>query len=218
MLRAVIFDMDGVIIDSEPAQVEAERQLFLKYGIVPTQEDWATFVGRTTGDFMAIMARKYGIKAAPEELVRQRDALYAGKLRDSVQLMPGFRELASSLSPKYRLALTSSSSRAEVEFELKKFKIAGLFSVVVTGDDVTHGKPHPEPYEKTISLLGLSPAECAVIEDAVNGISSAKEAGALAIGLAGSFPEERLARVADAVVRELSEVPKALGTLEKRLP
>ncbi len=216
MLRAIIFDMDGVIIDSEPAQVEAERQLFLSYSVVPTQEDWAYFVGRTTEDVMAYMAQKHGIKASPEVLVRERDALYAGKLRDSVPLMPGFRELASHLSPKYRLALVSSSLRAEVEFELKRFKIRELFSAVVTGDDVTHGKPHPEPYARAISMLGLSPGECAVIEDAVNGISSAKEAGALAIGLTGSFPEERLARVADAVAGELSEIPRILSMLERR--
>ncbi len=214
MFRAIIFDMDGVVIDSEPSQVEAERQLFLRHGVVPTREDWAHFVGRTTEDVMGYMMRKYRMTATVEELVRERGALYAGRLRDSVLLMPGFRELANSLSPRYRLGLTTSSSRAEAEFELKRFKLGRLFAAVVTGDDVTNGKPHPEPYAKTISLLGLSPSECAVIEDAVNGISSAKEAGAIAIGLTGSFPEERLARVADAVVHSLSEVPRALSRLE----
>ncbi len=214
MFRAIIFDMDGVVVDSERSQVEAERRLFLRHGVVPTQEDWAYFVGRTTEDVMAYMARKYNIKATPERLVKDRDALYAGKLRDSVLLMPGFRELANSLSPRYRLGLTTSSSRAEAEFELKRFKLGRLFSAVVTGDDVANGKPHPEPYAKTISLLGLSPSECVVIEDAVNGISSAKEAGALAIGLTGTFPAERLASAADAVVHSLSEVPRALSRLE----
>lgn len=215
MFRAIIFDMDGVVIDSEPSQVKAERQLFLSYGVVPTQEDWTYFVGRTTEDIMGYMVRKYRIKAAVKELVNARDALYAGKLRDSVQLMPGFRKLASQLFGAYQFAMTTSSSRKDTDVVLERFRLHDLFEAVVTADDVTRTKPEPEPYLRTAELLGLRPEQCVVIEDAVNGLISARKAGTATIGLASTFPAEKLTPHADAVAGALSEIPVLLLRLER---
>lgn len=215
MFRAIIFDMDGVVIDSEPSQVEAERQLFLRHSVVPTQEDWAYFVGRTTEDIMGYMVRKYRIKAAVEELVSARDAFYAGKLHNSVQLMPGFRELARQLFGAYQFAMTTSSSRKDTDVVLERFRLHDLFEVVVTADDVARTKPEPEPYSRTAELLGLRPEQCVVIEDAVNGLISAQKAGAATIGLAGTFPAEAIAQHADAVAGALSEIPALLLRLER---
>lgn len=215
MFSAIIFDMDGVIIDSEPSQVEAERQLFLSHGVVPTQEDWAHFVGRTTEDIMGYMVQKYSIKAAVEELVSARGALYRGKLHNSVQLIPGFRKLASQLFGAYQFALTTSSSRKDTDVVLERFRLRELFEAVVTADDVARTKPEPEPYSRTAELLGLRPEQCVVIEDAVNGLISARKAGTATIGLASTFPAEKLTPHADAVAGALSEIPALLLRLER---
>ena len=215
MFRAIIFDMDGIIVDSEPAHVQAEKKVFKKHGVTASREDLRYFVGRTDEDVMTYIKQKYNITAEVEYLVSEKRLLYRAFRRNHLRLMDGFRELAQELFSKYPLALTTSSIKKDTDFVLEKFKLHDLFKVVVTAEDVTRTKPDPEPYARTVELLGLRPEQCVVIEDAINGLVSAREAGTATIGLASTFPAETLMEHADAVAESLSEIPQILSGLQK---
>jgi HAD superfamily hydrolase (TIGR01509 family) len=112
---------------------------------------------------------------------------------------------------KWPIALTTSAQRAMQELAFSQFDLSRYFDVVVTGNDITHGKPHPEPYLKTAERIGYPPLQCLVIEDSTNGVRSAKAAGCQAVGITTSFPSDTLlAAGADVVVRNFAELEKIL--------
>ena len=121
----------------------------------------------------------------------------------------GFLELCKGAG--WPIALTTSAPRELQELAFDQFDLAGYFGAVVTGDDVSQGKPHPEPYLKTAEKLGREPSHCVVVEDSMNGVRSAKAAGCPTVGLATSFSAEKLAAAgSDLAVETFSELQKAL--------
>ena len=150
----------------------------------------------------------------------ERDLQKIGRLRleafrahyNEVKLVAGvlrFLELCQEAG--WAIALTTSASREFQELAFDQFGLSGYFTVVVTGDDVSHGKPHPEPYLKTTEMLNRHPSECVVVEDSTNGIRSAKAAGCPTVGLSTSFSEEILAAAGgDVVVATFADLGKNL--------
>jgi HAD superfamily hydrolase (TIGR01509 family) len=209
-IQAAIFDMDGVVIDSEPTHelslIIASEQLGRRMSWQETKQ----FKGSTELDCARLLIKMTG---TPE-----RDLQKIGQLRleafrthyAEVKLVAGvvgFLEFCKGAG--WPLALTTSAPREFQELAFHQFDLSGYFEVVVTGDDVSQGKPHPEPYLKTAQKLGCPPSHCVVVEDSMNGVRSAKAAGCPTVGLATSFSAETLAAAgSDLVVESFIELQR----------
>ena len=181
---AVLFDMDGTLVDSEPYWIESEMALAERDGGAWTYEDGLSLVGNAlTASAQALRARG-GVRGTDEEIV---DDLVAGVLErmrgHGVHWRKGARELIASLrAADVPCALVTMSYRVLAEAVAEDLP-AGSFSVIVAGDDVTHGKPHPEPYLTAAARLGVDIRDCIGIEDSPTGIASVEASGARAIAV-----------------------------------
>jgi HAD superfamily hydrolase (TIGR01509 family) len=211
-IQAAIFDMDGVVIDSEPIHELSLIVASEKLGRRISWQETKQFKGTTELDCARLLIEITG--------TTERDLQKIGRLRleafrshyNEVKLVPGvigFLELCQGAG--WPIALTTSASREFQELAFDQFDLSGYFAIVVTGDDVSHGKPHPEPYLKTAEKLGRASSHCVVVEDSTNGVRSAKAAGCPTVGIAISFSKETLAEAgADLVVGTFTELRTAL--------
>lgn len=205
-MKAIIFDMDGVIVDSEYVHIKAEEAVFNKYDIEIDDSDWKSFKGKTPNDIFSYVIKRYDLKnVSVKEMADSKVNFYLDIAKTNLRLFDGFFELIEFLKKDYLIALTTSSPKQIQELAFKQFHLNGLFDVVVTGDMIKNGKPDPEPYILTIEKLKLKPQECIVIEDSVNGIRSAKLAGVKTIAVTYTFNKEDLSE-ADYIVTDLIEV------------
>jgi len=213
-IEALIFDMDGVITDSEPLQRKAEEITLQHYGIRIPSEEWNYFVGKSAKTIFEYIAQKYTDGSIPAtEMMEYKKNTYLTIAPEKITLMKGVKEFLSWCRTKYHaIALTTSSVKAIQEMVFRKFHLDDYFDVIITGDDVLNGKPDPEPYLKTVEKLGEKAQYCIVIEDADNGILSAKKAGCQTIGITTSFPKEKLLAVgADHVFSDFREIQASLS-------
>ncbi len=214
-MKAVIFDMDGVIVDSEHLHVLAEKEVLARHKINITEDDLYPLKGKTSSDIFFSILSKHNVKhVTPEQLAEEKTALYIKSAPQEIQLFEGFMDLLTHLHQKYKIALTTSSNKQLQKLVFDKFNLYHLFEVVVTGDLVKNGKPHPEPYLLTIQKLGINPAEAIVIEDSDTGVTSAKNAGIKTIAVTHTFPKERLQH-ADFVVESLHKVKEVIEIIDK---
>jgi HAD superfamily hydrolase (TIGR01509 family) len=175
---AVIFDMDGVLVDSEPIHVEAARVVLAPYGIEFGDVDNGRFLGCTDPEMFGILAAEHGLALDPLELTRRRGDLVIRMLRERCVPMDGAREvLARLVEAGLRLALASSSAPDVIAATLEALGVAPRFEVVVSGLDVARSKPAPDIFVEAARRLGVAPARCLVVEDSRNGLLAAKAAG-----------------------------------------
>jgi HAD superfamily hydrolase (TIGR01509 family) len=198
MIRAVLFDMDGVLIDSEPTHQGAAQAVLRERGLpVPDDADWErVFLGRPDRDGFVDWFAQHRVVADIEELLAAKEAGVATRLAEEVAPCEDGQWLARALHERgVPLALVSGARRSEIELVLRRFDLGGVFAVTVSADDVIVGKPDPEPYQRGAAALGVPAAECLVIEDAVPGLRSAQAAGAAAIVVDRLGEPERFAPV-----------------------
>lgn len=208
-IKAIIFDFDGVIVNSEPVHEKAEIQTCQEFGLDVPRGEWENFRGKRIDDIFSFVSRKYGDGSAPiEKMIERKIELYLLHALESLELIPGAYEFLEEMagSGKYRLALTTSGRKYQQEKILSKFDLAKFFEIIVTADNVKNGKPDPEPYLVTAKMLAEEPRNCLVIEDSDNGIISAKAAGCFACGITNTFSEEKLRLAgADEIVNNFSD-------------
>ncbi|KNX37059.1 HAD family hydrolase [Luteipulveratus halotolerans] len=174
---AVLWDMDGTIVDTEPFWIEAEHQLVESYGGTSTDELAHQCVGNPLLVSAAIIRDNSPVTLTPEQIV---DVLLDGvvrRMREHVPWRPGARELLESLAAQQVPCALVTMSYTVFAQVLVDALPEGTFAAVVTGDAVTHGKPHPEPYLTAAAQLGVEPGECVAIEDSPPGVRSAVAAG-----------------------------------------
>lgn len=207
MFKAVIFDMDGVIIPSEPLWEKTERILLEKRGIRynPTYRD--KIIGLSQSDSARLLKNTFNLPETIQELINERLEILIKIYEKELKLVPGIISLIKELKESgYLLALASSSPTNVVKYVVDKFSLKDLFSVVVAGDTIERGKPNPDIYLYTAEKLGVCPNECVAIEDSINGVKSAKSAGLFCIAI----PDKRLNRnefqLADLVVDNLAHI------------
>jgi HAD superfamily hydrolase (TIGR01509 family) len=209
-IRAVIFDMDGVIVDSEPYSMQALIEVLREHGIDPTPEDLHRSYGRTIREDFAHYFRKYGVAADLEAAIARKHARYCQLASGLLTPFPGVMALVERLRRSgYRLGLASSGSQAKVALGMDALSINGIFDTIVTGDDVTQSKPHPQIYLLAARRLGVEPAACVAIEDAPAGVQAAKRAGMRCIAVTNSVVRARLLRadlIVDSLAADLSPV------------
>jgi HAD superfamily hydrolase (TIGR01509 family) len=174
---AVFFDMDGLLIDTEPLWFAVETDILAELGVSWTYQDHAALVGSSLPVSSAFLANRAGGGVEPAQIADQLLSRMASRLRRPPPLQPGIVELIDELdAASVPRVLVSSSFRILVDAALEG--IAPLtFKAIVAGDDVTHNKPHPEPYLTAADRLGVDPADCVALEDSPNGAASATAAG-----------------------------------------
>lgn len=221
MLKAILFDFDGVILDSEEYHYEAFQRVFKEEGFSLTRESYyLNCLG-----FNDVECFRWGLKGTGKideaggiDALTDRKAVYFEELLEKeMRFFPGVCEFIRAAGEKYPLAVTSMARRGEIEIALSRAGLSDLFRLIVSGEDVEKTKPDPEPYEKTLRLLNahlsltgtereIRPEQCLVIEDSSAGIQSAKAAGMNVLALAQTEEPARLKAAADQVLLSLEGV------------
>jgi HAD superfamily hydrolase (TIGR01509 family) len=203
---AVIFDLDGVIVDSEPLHKESFQRLFAELNLTSDLfNHWEQFIGRSDREALVEMLDGRMVAASIDELLDRKADLFLELLRVNEPLFPEIPELVADLESRYRLAIASGSLRSAIAAVLELRGLRRHFPVAVSVQDVARSKPAPDLYQSAAALLGVDPAACVVIEDSVAGVTAARAAGMRVIGITNSTTPDRL-HAAQAVVRHYSEV------------
>jgi sugar-phosphatase len=203
---AILFDLDGVLVDSTRS-VERQWRAWAREQGIDGDKVMAVAHGVRTIEVIRAVAPQLDAEAEVRKL-ESREA----HDRDGVVVMPGAVKLVRSI-PEGRWCVVTSGTRLLASTRLRLFGIPAP-NVMITADDVAHGKPHPEPYLKGAKLLGVNPKECLVIEDAPAGVQSAHAGGMKAIALASTYPASALSE-ADAVVEKLAQIQVGLEEQQK---
>lgn len=206
MVRAVIFDLDGVLVDSEALSFESYELYLKKYGITIDNEDRRLATGATASDDIGRLSKKYNVSFDRKKSIVEKEALYMRLARGNLKVFEGVDGLINLLREnRIKIAVASSGIARRVDFSLREVGLERTFDAVVTGDEVTSGKPRPEIFLKAAEKLKVNPSDCVVVEDSVVGIEAAKNAGMKCIAVTNTFPGEDLGN-ADIIVSSLSQV------------
>jgi HAD superfamily hydrolase (TIGR01509 family) len=206
-IRAVIFDMDGVLTNSEPLINAAAIAMFKEKGLTVQPEDFLPFVGTGEERYVAGVAEKYHFPLDAAAAKQRTYEIYLDLVPSQLEAFPGVHDLVRRCRKAgLRLAVASSADKIKVVANLKKIGLPPeSWDAVVTGERVEHKKPAPEIFLVAARDLGVPPTQCVVVEDAVNGIEAAKAAGMRCVAVAQTFPAERL-QAADVVRVRISDV------------
>jgi beta-phosphoglucomutase len=190
----VIFDMDGVLLDSEPFICKAACQMFAEHNLKVYPEDFLPFVGAGENRYLGGVAEKYHFALDLAQDKKRTYEIYLQMIKGNLKPLPGVHEfIAACKKAGRKIALASSADRVKVRGNLTEIKLPPeTFDAVVTGEDVVHKKPDPEIFRTAAQKLNLNPAHCLVVEDAVNGVAAAKAAGARCLALMTSFTKDQL--------------------------
>lgn len=183
-LRALLFDLDGTLVDSARANHAAYSRALLEVGARIEPDELAkAAAGRQWRDFLPALLRQAGIQCDPAAVARRKGELYREMLGELQVNRPLF-SLAESVRPEMKTALVTTASEQSVRAVMRLFHLDHLFDLVITGDDVTRHKPDPEAYQLALARLHLAPFECLAFEDSELGVSSAEAAGVAVIRVA----------------------------------
>ena len=206
-IRAVIYDMDGVLVNSEPLINAAAIAMYKEMGLIVQPTDFLPFVGAGEDRYIGGVAEKYHFPVDLAAAKRRTYEIYLDLVPSRLEPFPGAYELVCAChNAGLRVAVASSSDQIKVRANLEKIGLPFTFwDMVVTGEQVQHKKPAPDIFLSAAQNLNLKPEECVVVEDAVNGIQAAKAAGMRCVAVATTFSAERL-QEADVVREAISKV------------
>jgi HAD superfamily hydrolase (TIGR01509 family) len=200
-IQALIFDMDGLLVDTEALAYGAMEAFLAKYTLERRQEIHDQMLGRRVPESIAIVKDGYGLEHPLDDLIADYTLMRREALLGNVKAMPGAIEAVRfGHDAGLRVGLASSGLRDQVTLSLTEAGLAGMFEVEVTGDDVTRGKPAPDLFLKAAGGLGVDPAHCVVFEDAPAGVAAAVNAGMRAVAV----PNEHSARMDFPVAPEVT--------------
>jgi len=209
MIKGVLFDMDGVLVDSEEYICKAAILMFGELGIKAVPEDFKPFVGMGENRYIGGVAEHYKLPVDIENVKARTYEIYKSIVSDKLAPLPGAHEFIARCRKKgFKLALATSADQVKMEINLKGIGLtADSFDSIITGNDVVNKKPSPEIYLKAAESIGLKPGQCLVVEDAVSGIKSGKSAGCRCLAVTTSFNRSEL-KEADWICGSLLEVPE----------
>jgi HAD superfamily hydrolase (TIGR01509 family) len=214
--RAVIFDLDGVLADSEPWWNEIDAKMLAEHGVNYRGEYHRNVLGVSYPLAVEFYKKKFGISARTEEMMRRRGEIATEYFANRVGLFPSTKDLLNELreirpsgSDKLRLAVATSSVSASARPFLDRHQLTQFFDVIITGDEIERGKPAPDIYLRTAEKLAIAANECLVIEDSLSGIAAAKAAHMRV----AAIPDRRFVdpgdyeKEAEYLLNNLSEIP-----------
>jgi beta-phosphoglucomutase len=219
MLRAIIFDFDGVIVDTERLHFQALKHILEGENIPLSWEEYTqTYLAMDDKNCLRTAFTQHGRPLTPESvegLIERKTHYFFSAMPDAISLFPGVEAFVRQGAQRYPLAIASGALRAEIEFILGKVGLREFFPVLVAADDVVMGKPHPEAYitalarlNRMISSRPVRPSECLVIEDSRHGVAAATAAGMRCLAVSNSYPPEALT-AAHRVVKSLEQLDLA---------
>ena len=202
MIDCVVFDMDGVIVDSEQVWDDVREQLAKERGGRWHEGAQAAMMGMSSPEWSAYMHDEIGLRESPEEINAEVVERMLERYREQLPLIDGAVGAVRRLAPEFRLGVASSSNRPLIETVLERAEIADLFDAVVSSEEVDRGKPAPDVYLEAMRRLGAEPVRTAAIEDSSNGILAAHAAGMRVIALPNAHypPAPDALAVVDAVI------------------
>ena len=208
MIEAVVFDLDGVLIDSEQVWDDVREQLARERGGRWSERAQADMMGMSSPEWSAYMHDVVGLPESPEEINAEVVQRLLARYDESLPLLPGAVEAVERLAACWPLGVASSSNREVIDAVLARAGIAGCFRATVSSEEVARGKPAPDVYLEAARRLEIEPAACTAIEDSRNGIRSAHDAGLRVIAIPNAHyppPDDALA-LAVVVLRSLDEL------------
>ena len=209
MIRGVLFDMDGVLVDSEEYICKAAIHMFSELGIDARPEDFLPFVGMGENRYIGGVAEKYNLGVDINKVKARTYEIYETITKGNLKPLPGAIEFVKQCrGAGLRLALATSADSVKMEINLREIGLSVYdFDAAVNGLEVERKKPFPDIYIAAAGKIGLEPAECLVVEDAVSGVRAAKAAGCRCLAVTTSFSKDKL-HEADWVCESLTEVPE----------
>jgi HAD superfamily hydrolase (TIGR01509 family) len=208
-MKAFVFDRDGVIVDSEYANIESMRYALKRIGITMDDIDADLIIGKHPADYIGPLSEKYGF--TPDE---HFDSIHYDKYRQLLAEVPLIEDTIDFIKQLHEkgipLALCTSSSSEFTQYVLDRASISNCFKAIVTFEDYEHRKPHPDPYLTAAKKLGIGPEECIAVEDSVSGLQSAKSAGMKCIILESSYMQNHFGKEnfanADLLIKSAKEI------------
>ncbi|EPR10484.1 HAD family hydrolase [Ruminiclostridium papyrosolvens] len=206
-INLVIFDVDGVIFDSEPLHYRAKLEILQSYGLNETF-NLKEYVGKPNRDLWTKVIKENNLNANPQELEMRQFNLILGYVeKEKIQPTKGLEKLLTELSKNnYDTAIASSSNRYYVSRVLDIFQLSGYFDYSVTGDEVKFQKPSPDIYQKVLSISGIPKDSAIAIEDSTSGLRAAVSAGISCIGYRNPTSGNQDLFLADAIIQELGQI------------
>jgi HAD superfamily hydrolase (TIGR01509 family) len=203
MIEAVVFDLDGVLIDSEPVWEEVRRGLVAERGGHWAPDAQRRLMGMSTPEWARYLSQDLGVGLPPDQVAAMVIDRMAARYREQLPLMPGAVEAVQRLAARWPLGLASSAPAVLIDTVLEAAGLRPYFQVTMSTEQVPHGKPAPDIYLAVTSRLGVEPARCAAVEDSSNGLRSAAAAGMRVIAI----PHPRYPPDADALARASLVLP-----------
>ena len=207
--RGVIFDLDGVLIDSEGLYYRAYSEVLKPYGVIVSREEYEDYwIAQGTGP--EYIVAKHNLPIAPDELRQLRSPIYLRLLDTEVTLMPYVRETLTRLSPHCALTVATNSNREHLDAILQKFGLDQFFPLTVARQDYQQAKPHPDAFLTAAKQLGLAPTQCVVIEDTYKGVQAAAAAGMKCIAVPNDYTRRNDFGKASLILPSLHELTVAV--------
>jgi HAD superfamily hydrolase (TIGR01509 family) len=209
MIQTVIFDMDGVIVDTEPVHRFAYFQHFNELGITVPEEMYTSFTGLSTRNTYQKLKEQFEINFEVEELIQRKRAIFndAFDTKADLELLEGVEHLIKDFNQNgMQLIVASSASKVTIDRVFTRFNLHQYFSHIVSGEDFPKSKPHPAIFEHAASLSAAPKESCIVIEDSTNGVKAAKAAGIFCVGYNSVHSKDQNLDLADVVVSHFGEL------------
>ena len=207
MMKAVIFDLDGVIAETEHIRIQAEKQAMLKYGVKISEDELHQYTGTTAKQMFTELIRKYKLNTTFDKIFKEKEEILFRLLEKDVRPTKGVIELLRKLKQmKLKLGIASSSHKRLINYILRRLEIRHLFDSVIGAEDITHSKPNPEIFLMCAKTLNANPVECLVVEDAKLGVEAAKTAEMKCLGYRNPSSGKQDLSKADLITDDLSKL------------
>ena len=210
-MKAFIYDMDGVIVDTEPVHIEVEQAVLRRVGVEAATELLMPYRGTSDVAMYADLKQRFGFTETPEELTQRKSELFQKVMHERgvvpiEGILPLIEKTAAMRKGGLRTAIASSSSEAFISFVVDSLAIRGKFDLLMSGTTLPRSKPDPAIYLRTAEQLGVHPADCVVLEDAGNGARAAKAAGMHCIGFRSPHSCNQDLSMCDRIVNRIDEI------------
>ena len=201
---AILFDMDGVVLDTEPLYTRAEIRLFSEYGVKIPEEDWSLFRGCSEESFFNLSMKRYKVLEDKNIFMEKGREYVREEFRKNLAFMPGFHCLFNRIQKIFKIGLVTASPRHNINWVCKLIGLDKFFDNIVSGAETKRNKPHPDPYLKMMKLLDVEACNCIIIEDSLHGIGAGLASGAHVIAITGSVP-----------IKDLTTAHRIISTLDE---
>lgn len=211
-MKAAIFDMDGVIVDSEPLHFMVDKIVLKNIGVTESEDYLEKFVGYTNPEMWQQIIYEKKLNYTAEELIKSQIELKLDYLKNNnFNPIDGILDLLIKLDKEqYKMAIASSSPRIFIEAIVKKLRIDNFFSVIISAEEVANGKPEPDVFLKAVELLNIDPSDCFIIEDSKSGVTAANKAGIRCIGFQNPSSGNQDLSGAEITIDKISDISRII--------